>query len=160
VYSALLDDSNANPAEAAAETVAAIKKDGALGAPSDGWASFETRLAQLLSEKSLGISAKAGDVAMQTSRHVHGLRVLTDARPIFGENAKDGPRAFAILHTLQIEYYEDGQNREWFISLDADDVDNLRNISERAIAKESSLRASLERSDLPVLSWRLSSDDN
>jgi hypothetical protein len=153
VHSVLMSDTNASPTEAAAETVETLQKDGSYGAPPQGWESFQKRLAQLLSSKTLGIAAKAGDVAYQTPRHTHAIRILTDARPVFGENAKEGPMAFTILHTLQIEYSEDNEDREWFISLDADDLKSLRSVADRAVDKEASLRKILERLGTPTLSW-------
>jgi hypothetical protein len=159
VHAVLMADTKTSAADAAAETIESLQKDGSYDAPPEGWDSFRKRLTQLLSSRTLGIAAKAGHVALQTPRHAHGLRILTDARPVYGENAKDSPIAFTILHTLQVEYFEAGENREWFISLDADDVENLRSVADRAIQKEASLRTTLGRLDLPILSWESNSDD-
>jgi hypothetical protein len=159
VYSALRISDSERPSGAAAEIVEAVRKDGRFGTPPDGWDTFQKRLELLLSDdKVLGLSAKAVSVSSESERHVHGFRVLTDARPIFGENAKDGPQGFAVIHTLQIEYYADGQSREWFVSLDGDDLENLQGTAERAIAKERSLRTMLEKLGTPVLSWKVRGD--
>jgi hypothetical protein len=140
--------------DAAEEIVSAVKSDGKFEAPRDGWDRFLSQLASLLDDRVLGISSKAALVSTQTPRHIHHARVLTDARPIFSDNVADGPVAFTIIHTLQIEYFEDGQDREWFIALDGDDLESLQGAAERAIAKEQTLRASLKQLNRPILSWK------
>lgn len=159
VYSVLRDSWGLNAAEAAEELVKTIREDGKLGAPSDGWEPFQRRIEQLLAnEQVLGLSAKASSIASDTERHVHGVRVFTDARPIYGENATDGPKAFAILHTLKIDYFEGGEDREWFITLDGDDLESLQGVTERALTKERSLKAMLQQLKVPVLSWKAVDD--
>jgi hypothetical protein len=156
VYSSLRAVGNSTASEAAAETVDAVRKDGKLGTPPDGWDAFQARLEQLLSDdKVLGLSSKAITIASDTARHVHGFRVLTDARPVFGQDAKDGPKAFALIHTLKIEYFEGGEDREWFVSLDADDLESLQGAADRALAKERSMQAMLQKLNIPVLSWKV-----
>jgi hypothetical protein len=146
-----------NAAEAAAETVSSIRRDAKFGVPPDGWEAFQKRLALLLEDDDvLGLSAKAVTISSETERHVHEFRVFTDARPIFGESAKDGAKAFAVIHTLQVKYYADEENHEWFVSLDADDMKSLQKAVERALTKESSLQATLGQLGIPILSWKVS----
>jgi hypothetical protein len=160
VYSVLIFDEKMAPDEAASLFIADVRKDAkAYTPPADGWDAFKRRLVRLLSIKTLGVAAKAANVAYQSLRHAHGLRVLTDARPVFGSDVNDGPIAFTILHTLQIDYFEDGQNREWYISLDADDIESLRAAANRAAGKETALRSLLARLGLPILSKGTSSNE-
>jgi hypothetical protein len=163
VYSVLRAQGEMSASEAAAEMVRTVRADEGtdegFGTPPKGWDVFQKQLEQLLSnEKVLGISAKAVNVASDTQRHVHSVRILTDARPIFGENAKDGPQAFAVIHTLKIDYFQDDGDHSWFVSLDGDDLESLQGAAERALAKERSTRVMLEKLGAPVLSWKASDD--
>jgi hypothetical protein len=156
VYSVLRIRANLGPSDAAAEAIEAIQSDGKLGTPADGWSAFQSRLVRFLSDDNvLALSARAFSVSTESKGHMHAARVLTDARPVFGENPKEGPKAFVILHTLQIEHSEDGKNREWFISLDGDDLETLRGVADRALEKEVSLRVAVEKLGVPVLSWKI-----
>lgn len=161
VYSVLRVDGGMAAPKAAAEAVAEIQKDSdAYGTPPAGWSVFQRQLESLLSDDDvLGTSAKALAVASDTQRHVHSVRILTDARPIFGAEVSDGPKAFSVIHTLKIEYFEDWEEREWFVALDDDDLRNLRDAAERALAKQNSTRLTLRRLNLPVLTWKLTNDD-
>jgi hypothetical protein len=160
VYSALREAAELDPAEAAKETIQTIRDDEkGFGTPVDGWPAFQKRIEELLSDDAvLGLSAKAASVSSETERHIHGFRVLTDARPIFGKDPSEGPRAFAVIHTLQVRYYEDGREHEWFIALDGDDLESMQLIVERALTKEKSLRTSLNKLNVPVLSWKVGGD--
>lgn len=124
------------------------------------WNRFEQQLIALLSlDDTLGVTARAALIGSQTFRHFHDVRVLTDARPIFAFDPDKGPAAFVIMHSLQIDYYEDGEDRTWFLALDGDDLETLRAAVDRALAKERSLRKLLERTEVPTMSWQDSADD-
>jgi hypothetical protein len=159
MYGVLRENQGMSAAEASTEALEAIRKGEKYGTPPDGWDAFRGRLERLLSDdRVLGLSAKAVSVATENPRHVHGFRVLTDTRPIFGGEPAAGPLAFAIIHTLKVQYYENNQVQEWFVALDGDDLENLRDTALRALAKERSLKASVERLGVPVLSWKVGSD--
>lgn len=159
MYSVLRVEAGLSPAQAAAEAVEALKQGDEVGKPTEGWAAFQKHLEEFFSEdRVLGVSAKAVNVSTDTLRHIHEVRVLTDARPIFGDNVNDGPRAFAIIHTLKIKFYEDDSEHEWYVSLDADDLEELQGAAERALSKEKSLQSALQRLSVPILSWKITSD--
>jgi hypothetical protein len=149
-------DETVTPAAFSGDVVVALKSDHEFTEPTEGWAQFESRLTSLLESKPLSLAAKASVVAFENPRHTQYIRILTDARPVFGSSASDGPKAFAVLHTLQIGYFEDNdlRPREWFVSVDADDLEALRNAVNRAIDKETSLRVALKPIGVPVMSWR------
>jgi hypothetical protein len=156
VYIVLRTNNLSSAAESAAQVVETVRKEpDVYGEPPEGWDAFEHKLQQLLDDEVLGLSAKAVAVSSETVGHVHSVRVLTDARPIFSNDANEGPKAFAIIHTLKIDYFGEGRNREWFMALDGDDLENLQIAVERALEKERSLRSTLQRLETPVLSWKV-----
>lgn len=149
-------DSNVSAETLAADVVlnAQDAADPELQNPHGGWQEFERFLVQLLSlDETVGLSAKALFLVYQEPRHYHKGRILSDARPIFVSAPEAAPALFVLRHTLQIEFHENGKDQEWFISMDIDDLKNLRNVVDRALEKHRSLSTLLQKTEVPVLSW-------
>jgi hypothetical protein len=149
-------DRGLQPSEMAMELSRAAQEtsDDRLRTPENSWnllTPFVTRLLDLAG--SLGLTAKATFVAYEYPSHFHGARVLTDARPVFPRDADRGPAAYMINHTLEISIHENGEERDIYLSLNARDLAELQSAIQRASAKEASLRASLQQTQLPVLDW-------
>ena len=129
------------------DLIDAAKRDEvlALHAPEEGWPKLASNLQMLLDvDGSLAISAKASELRTEHQRFIciDNSRVLTDLRPVFLENVEQHPRAVMIQHTLKIAYHDDSgrESKELFVALDGDGLRRLKNLIERAIAKESNLR--------------------
>jgi hypothetical protein len=138
-------------AETVIDTVKESKTDDYGAQPSD-WTQATENLRTLLSfDSTLGISTKAAFLSSQVPSHLGSARILTDARPVFPTDASAGPAAFLISHTLQIEVHVDGDEKEYFISLDDSDLDALADAASRAKVKETALRKSLESAKVPVI---------
>ena len=56
-----------------------------------------------------------------------------------------------VVHNLKIAYRTSSEYREFFVALDTLDVQALRDILDRALEKEKSLRAIAEKSNLSLL---------
>lgn len=98
-------------------------------------------------DKSLGITAKALGV-MTEHEHVYcRARVLTDMRPIFGEDIST-PDAFVTTHTLRIGYHDNQEHKDIFITMDRNDVKELIDMLKRAEQKEEALDSFLNNSKL------------
>lgn len=111
---------------------------------------FKARLMQLLGIESLDLSAKATDLMYEHEHTVHGpMRILTDVRPIFGSAPEGDPKGAVIVHTLKISYHEGRQVKEFFISLDSDQVGELMGVLQRANLKAESLKRTLAGTNVP-----------
>ncbi len=111
--------------------------------------SFEDKLVRLLGLNSLDIAARAADILYERERTVHGIpRVFTDMRPVFGADPETGPRGAVIVHTLKISYHERGQIRELFVALDAENVNELIDVLQRANSKADALKRFLDNTGL------------
>ncbi len=98
-------------------------------------------------DNSLGITVKALGV-MTEHEHVYcRARVLTDMRPIFGENIEK-PDAFVTIHTLRIGYHDNKEHKDIFIAMDRNDVKELIDMLKRAEQKEEALDSFLNDSKL------------
>ena len=113
---------------------------------------FKTRLVQLLGMNSLDISAKANDLLYEHEHTAHSpMRVLTDIRPIFGTDPESDPEGAVIVHTLKINYHEGRRVKEFFISLDTEQIDELISALERANLKAESLKRMLAGTNVPYI---------
>lgn len=104
--------------------------------------SFTKRLAELLNVEPLNRVARAGILSLENEHTMRDTRIVTDIRPIFEpENPDAPPKGAVIFHTLKINYRADGdRNKEFFVTLDADDVRRLQEQLERAEAKAERLK--------------------
>jgi hypothetical protein len=99
-------------------------------------ADFKERIITLLSLDVFNlIEAKAKELQQEAQRLLLDARILTDIRPVFGESIGENPTAFILTHTLKLHYHEGGEHREFFVALDGEDIDLLKEISERAQKK-------------------------
>jgi hypothetical protein len=101
---------------------------------------LERRLTKLLTIDSVSMALKAESLSMEYERRFCSARMLTDARPIYGADPSKPPAAGMITHTLRISYHDNTpQLREFYITMDGDDVAILRTILDRADVKAKSL---------------------
>jgi hypothetical protein len=107
-------------------------------------------------ERSVGTAAKAGNVLTQHERIFNGARIMTDLRPIFHLNVSEEPDAAVIIHMLRITQRDNfGQQSDEYFALDHNDVALMKEIIERAIKKEETLRGIMENSGVTVLDPKL-----
>lgn len=116
--------------------------------PSDR-ADFAGKLLTLLNAEIFALVAKAHDLVTEDERIFCHARILTDLRPIFGSNVEDGPKAMIALHTLKLAFHEQGSSDdhgEFYVALDAEDLQTLRKLIDRAEAKAKALSSILNGS--------------
>jgi hypothetical protein len=110
------------------------------------------RLPRLLElEQSIGVISKAQFIANEHNRLLTTSRIYTELRPIFKENPEELLVAGVILHKLKIAYIEGNDTKEFFVTLDANDLENLRKALDRAEKKAQSLRTLLSSTPMAIL---------
>jgi hypothetical protein len=73
---------------------------------------------------------------------------LTDVRAAFSDDASELPTGMTVLHTLQIGYHDDtGRHREFYVTLESDDLEGLRDAIDRAEMKKKALEELLAKAD-------------
>jgi len=132
------------------ELSAAIQESDAeeLQLPDEVRANAKNRLSMFLGIPSLLVSSKAISVRLENDKLFSKARVVSDIRPIFGENVKESPQAAIILHQLGIHYFQDGDHKEFFVAMDTDEIQELISSLERAKAKAESLETVLAAANL------------
>lgn len=112
---------------------------------------FEKRLSRLLTLKTVVISSKVERLRLDYPNTFHDAVILSDIRPIF-DKPEEPPVACAIAHTLEIEYHESREHKEFYVVLDNDELQKMKRIIQRAEAKALSLKALLKATGMPDLS--------
>lgn len=121
--------------------------EGAFQLPQSERKSFSDKLLSLLGAEAFATVAKAADLETEDERLFCRARILTDLRPVFGTEVADGPKGVIVLHTLKVEFHEQGDlknHREFYVRLDAKDLGSLKEIIERAEEKAKTLSSVLK----------------
>jgi hypothetical protein len=84
---------------------------------------------------------------IEQPRFMRRARILTDIRPVFGAT-DDPPIAAVVVHTLRLSFFEDNESKEFFISLDAEDLRTLRDQLDRASSKAESLKEVIDKTGI------------
>jgi hypothetical protein len=100
--------------------------------------------------KGLNITMKAMGVLVDQDHVFYHAKILTDIRPVFNEKG-DSVDAAVIVHNLRIHYGEDSDHKDFYVALDASDIQSLREVLDRADTKAKCLRGFLKTSGVSYL---------
>jgi hypothetical protein len=105
--------------------------------------SFKEKLKILLGAEMFGMVSKVDDLRTESEHIFCHARLLTDMRPVFGTDVEKGPIAILVTHNLKVAYHLSGRkgDHDFYVSLDSDDLSELKEQIIRAEAKASTLRA-------------------
>jgi|SRR5919112_1351770 hypothetical protein len=113
---------------------------------------FKERITQLLSVDSLRLIAKAHEVLLQHENTFLEARILSDIRPVFGEDVQAPPEAMVLIHMLNIEHYDaNNERREFVVALDVEDIRLMVETLKRAEAKTKSLKSLIDSTKIPYI---------
>lgn len=112
---------------------------------------LQVRLAKIFElRQAVSLSSKAQDLLTDQDRVFFTARILTDVRPIFNAPG-DSIEAAVIIHNLRIHYGQDGDHKDFYVSMDTSDIQSLREVLDRADEKARCLRGLLQRSGVSYL---------
>lgn len=109
------------------------------------------RFKELLNIATLETISKAITLQREDERIFCDARIISDIRPVFGEDVKSAPVAATIGHALRIAYHEGLEHKEFFVSLDEYDLNELEDVVKRAKKKSDTLTKFLSDSGIPRL---------
>ena len=114
---------------------------------------FSERLSRVLNIDALTVNAKAVHLQNEHEHDFCDARILTDARPIYGDDVSAAPAAMIITHTLKLSFHEGagGRLREIFISMGSRDIKQLHSLLIRAEAKARSLGDVIKPSNVRII---------
>lgn len=101
-------------------------------------------LTEVFGIKKLYAGHKAFRLANENERVMTGTRIITDVRPVFGEDVFDGILGYIVAYTLNIQYQDMRGDGEFYVSLSSSDIDLIREAIVRADQKVELLSQSPE----------------
>jgi hypothetical protein len=109
----------------------------------------KSRVEAVVDSKEINITtAKIGEIQMEVERSFCRARILTDVRAAFSDDASALPTGMTLLHTLQVGYHDEtGNHKEFYVTLESDDLKGLKEVIERAEVKKKSLEQLLAKAD-------------
>lgn len=99
-------------------------------------------------EHSIGAKAKTFLVMTRYERLFTDARILTDFRPVFKTNVTELPTAGVIIHNLQIDYRKNGEQKQFYVALDDQDLNTLAEVLKRAVNKSRSLASLISQTGI------------
>jgi hypothetical protein len=93
---------------------------------------------------------KAMDVVLDHSHVFFHAKILTDIRPVFNTKG-DSIDAAVIVHNLRIHYEEDSDHKDFYVALDTSDIQELREVLDRADTKAKCLQGLVKKSGVSYL---------
>ncbi len=138
--------------EAVGNSLRSTEEDG-LRPPQDGdWSRLLGRLERLFKASSpISIVARSSRVATDMENTYHSATIYTDLRPVFEAEPSDPPTAVLIVHNMKITYHVRDKLEDIHIALDAEDLNAIRDLLDRAEQKAKSLRDLVEPTSVLVL---------
>lgn len=106
----------------------------------------------LSSDRTFGITSKAMDILGHYPNTYCSSRILTDIRPVFGQDTNELPPAAMVIHTLRMSFHEESSStKDFYISLDSQDLKELSRLIERAVKKEATLKSLIGNTEIEYL---------
>jgi hypothetical protein len=103
-------------------------------------------------DDTVGAAAKAGPVMTEHERIFQDARVLTDLRPIFHPDLSERPHTAVVVHMLRLTTRDIfGEQNAQYFALDSNDIRFIRQLMDRAIKKEDTLKKLMEGSGVEVI---------
>ncbi|MBD2388104.1 hypothetical protein [Cylindrospermum sp. FACHB-282] len=152
IYS-LLTEENLKKSEIVEGFSDAISNDDAFLSLSDEELSnFKHRLNKLLAiDGSITISSKARGLLQEYDHIFLKSRIVTDVRPIFKSEIKEGIAGALVVHTLKIEYQDASGLREFYVTLDSNDVQNLQSQISESLVESDVIQSMLNKANVLYL---------
>ena len=113
--------------------------------------SFTERLASLLNSKALSIATKARAVLVDHEHDLCNVDLLTDIRPVFQSDEDATVSSAVIVHTLKLSYHQNNRIKEFYVTMDTQDLDWLSRLIERTKIKAESLKSVIKAANLSYI---------
>ena len=114
---------------------------------------FSNRLLNLAKTQVARIYGKASALGAEHRCVYMDSKILTDLRPIFGDDPDEAPEGALMVHTLKLEFIDgDRHSNRVFVALDDEDLKLLEEGIERAKQKTHTLEETLSRIGLMKIS--------
>lgn len=114
-----------------------------------------TRLLAMMNIETVRIAGRSLDLMTENARTLHETRIVTEVRPVFGAEVKDGAKAAMVVSELKIEFHDADRTVDaHFYAVDRSDLERLRDVIDRAIDKTDVLKSLIVDAGMPYWEWR------
>lgn len=113
--------------------------------------SFDKKFTSILDIDSFKTHSKASILQRDGEKIFLEAKTLSDIRPVFGLDPSENPLGAVITHTLKINYDCAASNNEFHIVLDLNDLKSLKEVVDRALQKDKTLKNLISDMDLKDL---------
>jgi len=107
-------------------------------------------LNDLLDAHSLSTAAKAADLVSEHEHVYGGIRIITDLRPVFGDDPAALPEGVTLAATIKLDHYTGGRLDSLYIAADDEDLRSIRDSIDRALKKSETMRDLMKANNLPI----------
>ena len=111
------------------------------------WKALEPQLSNLFSLQNVSTIVKALNLAYDYADILQNVKILTDIRPVFKEDASD---ILGAIVSFTLRLYLDGRegSKSLSIALDKEDVEKLKQICERALEKAKTAKSFMHKNNI------------
>jgi hypothetical protein len=109
---------------------------------------LKERLLTFLQIDALQLRSKASELIFEDAKVFQSSRIITDIRPVFSGTRELEISGGLIVHILKLQFMTATGGNETYVSMDDDDLRELKQVIERAQQKSQLLRTHLKMSRL------------
>ena len=99
--------------------------------------------------QNLKVTTKAHTLNSERERILVSSRIITDIRPVFNDEKEEEIQGSIIIHTLQLEFFEDSKKKTMFFAVDSKDLEKLKTDVERAEKKHEKISHHFKSDGIP-----------
>ena len=108
---------------------------------------------RVLAAEAIVVLAKTMDLQFAHERVFQRVRIISDIRPVFGDESDPTPIAASVSHELVLTVFRNQNHEEVHVALDSEDLEALMQHAERALAKDAELSALIRKTGLRGVDW-------
>ena len=112
------------------------------------WEKIRSFLTEALKTDLLSVTIKARGLVLSESHLFLSAQIVSDIRLVFSEDPSSLPSVGLVIHSLKLNYLEDGKNARAEFVLDREDLLELKKVIERALVKNQTLNKLLQQAEV------------
>jgi hypothetical protein len=117
----------------------------------EGWRRIASDFLEIVFSDSFHIAIKATDLLFEHDYHIHKMKCIVNARPVFAKDDVSKIEGYIIWPDLHIQISDASSEQSFTVALSREDVEVMLDEAERALEKIDSLEQSFRKKGIKVL---------
>lgn len=109
---------------------------------------FRERFSKLLNVNALSLRTKTASLIVDHQIVYKSAKIISDIRPVFGDDIEQSPVGASLVHNLKVEYVENDELKYIHFALDDKDIGSLITLFKRTQSKSETLKMFIKSSGL------------